>query len=82
MNLKAEIALAHRLAAGIDAQIHGGLASAMANAFQLDQLVRNAQQRGGAWKQLALEIGAQAIGEHRDIQRVNDLGQLINLISA
>ena len=57
-------ALAHCLAIGIDPQVHGGLAPAIAHGLHLHQRIGNAQQDGRTREKLALEIGPEAVAEH------------------
>ncbi len=46
------------LALGIGAQVHGGLATAVANGFELDQVVGPAEQGGATGEEVAQEVGA------------------------
>src|SRR5438874_759515 len=49
---------------GVDAQVHRRLAPALAHRLELDQRVRQRQQRCRTRKQLGLEIGAEPVAEH------------------
>ena len=60
----------------VDPEVHRRLAAAFADGFQFDQRVGQREQRRRPGKQLALEIGSQAIAEHRNIQLVGDLAEL------
>ena len=60
----------------VDAQVHRRLAAAFANCLELDQRVRERQERGGTGEELGLEIGAEAVAEHRDAEPVGDLAKL------
>ena len=52
----------------------------MADRLEFNERVGDAQQGGRAGKQFALEIGPQAIAEHRDAGRVGDPGELPDLL--
>ena len=69
------------MALGIDAQVHRRLAPAFAHRLQLDQRVGQREQRRRAGEQLALEIGAQAVAEHRDAELVGDPAQLQDMVA-
>ena len=70
-----------RIALGIDPQVHGRLAPAFANRLQFDQAVAQGQQGGRAWKQMALEVRAQAVAEDRNLQLVGDPAKLKHMIA-
>lgn len=72
-------AVRDRGAVTVDAQVHGRLASAFADRLDLDQRVGEREQACGAFEQRADEIGAQAVGEHRDADRVGEMRELADL---
>src|SRR6185369_12258103 len=65
-----------RMALGIDAKVHRRLAPAFAHRFQLDQRVREREQSRRPGKELSLEVGPEAVAEHRNPERVGDLAKL------
>src|SRR5437868_13836128 len=67
---------------GIDAQVHRRLAPAFAYCLQLDQSIGEGQERGAAFEQLALKVGAQAVAEHRDLQIVGDAAELKHVVAS
>ena len=67
------------VAFGIGAQVHGGFTGTVANRFELDQVVGPAEQGGAAGKEVALEVGSQAVTEHGDAELVGDLAELLDL---
>jgi hypothetical protein len=72
-------ALLHRAPVLVDAQVHRRLAPAIADRLQLDQGVGEREQMGAPLEQIGLEIGAQAVGEDRDVELVADRGELDDL---
>ena len=50
----------------VDSKVHGRLAPAFADRLQLDEGIRKREQRGASLKQIALEVGAKPVAEHRD----------------
>lgn len=72
-------ALPDSRASGIDPQVHRRLAAAVTHSLQFHERVRNAQQHLGAREQFALEIGAQAIAQHRNVRLVRKPGELPDL---
>ena len=60
----------------VDAQVHRRLAAAFAHRLQLDQRVRQREQRRRAREELGLEIGAEPVAEHGNSEAVGDLAQL------
>ena len=62
-----------RLAFLVDAQVHRRLAPAFAHRLQFDERIRQREQRGRAGEQLALEVGSQAVAEHRNAKLVGHL---------
>ena len=67
------------MARGIDPQVHRRLAPAFAYGFELDQRVGQREQGGGPGEKLGLEIGAQAVAEHRQVHLVSEPAQLQHL---
>src|SRR5690606_37014630 len=55
------LAFAQTLAVGADAQVHGGLAAAVADGFQLNEIVGEGEQRTTAFEKVALKISAQPV---------------------
>ena len=51
----------------------------MTDGFDLNQAVSPGQQCLAAFEQVALEIGSQSVGHHRDIQAIADIAQLEDL---
>ena len=72
---------AHRVAVRVHAQHHRRLGTAVADGFQLLEIVGPGEQVLAALERLALEVGAQAETEHRDIEPVDHLGQLEHLVA-
>jgi hypothetical protein len=73
-------AVAHGVAGGVDAEVHRGLAAAVADRFQLGEIVGEREERGAAGEEVALKIGAQAVAEHGDFEGVGDIGGLPHLV--
>ena len=73
-------ALSRHLAVGAEPHHHRRLAAAAADGAHFAQIVGDGQQRARAGKQLALEIGAQAVAHDRDVQPVGDAGELPDLL--
>src|SRR5690606_7246939 len=71
--------LAHRAAAGVHPHRHRGLAAAVADGLDLADLVGPGQQILAALEQLAAEIRAQPVAQHRHAQRIDHLAQLPDL---
>src|SRR3546814_19602604 len=69
-------AFADRAPFPIHAQVHGRLAPAFADRLDLRQRVGEAEQRGAAFEQLPLEIGADAVAKNGDGQPVGDRRKL------
>ena len=69
------------VAFAVDAQVHRRLAPALAHRLQLDQRVGQREQRRRAGKQLAAEVGAQAVAEHRNADLVGDAAQLQDMVA-
>src|SRR5690606_602107 len=72
-------AVLHGAALGVDPHVHRGLLAAVADRLDLLQLVGPGQQVLAALEQLAAEVGAQAVAQHRDAQAVDHLAQLPDL---
>ena len=53
----------------------------MANRFEFLEIVGPREQVLTAFERLALKIGAQAVGQHRDVELVGDLTKLEHLIA-
>ncbi|MNE10693.1 hypothetical protein D3C80_1034130 [compost metagenome] len=70
----------HRLPALIKSQHHIRLAPAVANGFQLHQLVCPGQQILTANKQFPQEVGTQTVTQHRNIQLIDNIAQLLDLL--
>src|SRR5438045_2053616 len=64
------------MALGVDAEIHRRLAATFAYGLELDQRIRQCEQRGGAGEKLALKVGAEAVAKHGNREAVGDLAQL------
>ena len=73
------LALARHLAVH-HAGVAGGLASAPAHRLDLLDGVRPGHQPGASLKQLAAEVCAQAVADHRDVHPVHDLHQARHLL--
>ena len=58
---------------GADAQVHCCLAAAVADGLDLNDVVGPGEQVLAALEQVAEEIGADAVGEHRDVHDVRDV---------
>ena len=71
----------NRMPLGIDAQVHRGFAPAFAYRLQLDQRIGEREKRSAAFEQLALEVGAKAIAEHRDLQIVGHSSELKHVLA-
>ena len=63
----------------IKSHYHGGFAATVTDGFDFFQLVQPASRCVLPSNRLALEVGAQTVGQYRDRQRVDDLGQLFHL---
>jgi len=73
-------ALGKHLAFGIHPLVHAGLPTAVADGLHLLQCVRPGQKVHAALERFALEVGAQAIAEHRDLELVGDAAKLLHLV--
>src|SRR5690606_22736766 len=73
--------LVDHVALAVHAHGHRGLAAAVADGLDLADLVRPGQQVLAALEQFAAEIGAQAVAQHRHVQRVDHLAQLPDLVA-
>ena len=76
------VAVGDDVAVTIDAGIHYGLAAAGACALYLVDGVGQLKQAPGAFKQVCLEVGAQAVANHVDAIVVDDARQLVDLLGA
>src|ERR1044072_814994 len=74
-------ALALRGPVALDTYHHRGLASAVADRLDLDEVVRPPEELRAARKELATEIGAQSIAEHRDVELVDHRPELPHLLA-
>src|SRR6185312_14159078 len=74
------LALPGHLAVGAKAHHHRRLVAAAADGAHLAQFVRQRQQSARAGKQIALEIGPEAVAHDRDVQPVGDAGKLPYLV--
>ena len=69
------------VALGVDAQVHRRLAPALAHRLQFDQRVGEREQGRRAGEEIAPEVGAQAVAEHRDAELVGDAAQLQDMVA-
>lgn len=56
----------HRCLADVEAQDHRGLATAVTDGFQLDEVLRPREEPLAALEEIALKVGAQAVTQDRD----------------
>jgi len=64
---------------GAEAYVHGGFAAAVADGFELGEIIGEGEERAAAGKELRLEIGAQPVAEDGDIESVGYIGELFDL---
>src|SRR5690348_16664006 len=66
------------VALGIDAEVHRRLAPAFAHRLQLDQRIRERQERRRTGKELALEVGSETVTEHWNPEAVDRKSTRLN----
>ena len=67
---------------GIHAQVHGRFTAAVTNRFELDQIVRPAQERFAAFEEFSLKVCAQAVAENGDILDIRRIAELFDLVAS
>ena len=73
------IALGDDVALAADARVDGRLCAAVADGFDLLDVVRHLEQPQAAGEELGEEVGPQAEAEHRDVEIVDDPAELVDL---
>src|SRR3954453_24020734 len=66
-------------AIGLDTYHHDGLAAAVTDGLDVDEIVGPAEKLRAARKQLAAEVLGQAVTQHRDVELVDHRAELANL---
>jgi len=69
------------MAFGIEAEVHARLPAAFADGLQLNERVGKGKQGGGPGEEVGLEVGAEAIAEHRYRKIVGDAAKLEDVIA-